>query len=415
MPDRRATIQRRRRNLLSGAVAAFAIGVAAGAMSGDEDGRGANGPRAGDGPARAGAPPASAPAEPAAAVADRLSLRQQVGQLIVLRFAGTTAPGYVRRALRERRAAGVILFRDNVVDAAQLRALTRSLRAAGDDPIVAVDQEGGEIRIVPWAPPSRSAPEQAAAGSVRADARAAGRALRRLGITVSLAPVGDVPSVADAALGGRAFARDPDVAGAAMAAAVRGWRDGGVAATAKHFPGLGGATVNTDDGPATVTRTRAQLERTDLPPFAAAIEAGVPLVMVGHARYPALDPDRIASQSRPIVGELLRERMGFDGVIVTDSMEARASLATGDVATVSERAVRAGADLVLLTGRGSYAPTYRRLLAVARRAPAFRVRVRESAARVLALAMLPRRDAAVRRLTNGRRPRSLGASGSGSP
>jgi beta-N-acetylhexosaminidase len=382
VPDRRASIHRRRRNLLAGAVAAFAIGVAAGAMSGDEDGGGAGSEiRAGDEPARSGAPPAGAPAEPV----DRLSLREQVGRLIVLRFAGTTAPAYVREALRERRAAGVILFRDNVVDAAQLRALTRSLRAAGDRPIVAVDQEGGEIRIVPWAPPSRSAPEQAAAGSVRADARAAGRALRRLGITVSLAPVGDVPSVAGAALGGRAFARDPDVAGGAMAASVRGWREGGVAATAKHFPGLGGATVNTDDGPATVGRTRAQLERTDLPPFAAAIEAGVPLVMVGHARYPALDPDRIASQSRPIVGGLLRERMGFDGVIVTDSMEARASLATGDVATVSERAVRAGADLVLLTGRGSYAPTYRHLLAVARRAPAFRVRVQESAARVLLL------------------------------
>jgi beta-N-acetylhexosaminidase len=379
VPDRRALIHRRRRNLLAGAVAAFAIGIAAGAMSGDDD------PPAPRTPDETAAPPAGAPPEPETAPVDRLSVREQVGQLVVLRFAGTTPPGYVREVLRERRAAGVILFRDNVVDATQLRALTRSLRRAGDRPIVAVDQEGGEIRIVPWAPPTASAPEQEATGSVRADAEAAGTALRRLGVTVSLAPVGDVPSIAGAALGGRAFASEPAAVSAAMAAAVEGWRAGGVAATAKHFPGLGGATVNTDDGPATIERSRAQLEETDLPPFAAAIEAGVPLVMVGHARYPALDPDRIASQSQPIVGELLRERMGFDGVVVTDSMEAQASLATGGIATVSERAVRAGVDLLLLTGRGSYSPVYEHLVAEAERSPAFRARVREAAARVLAL------------------------------
>jgi beta-N-acetylhexosaminidase len=111
----------------------------------------------------------------------------------------------------------------------------------------------------------------------------------------------------------------------------------------------------------------------------------VPLVMIGHARYPALDPGRIASQSPAIMGRLLRDRLGFRGVAVTDSMEAQASLATGAIESVSERAVRAGADLVLLTGQGSYAPVYRHLLAVARRVPAFRARVRESAARVLAL------------------------------
>jgi beta-N-acetylhexosaminidase len=106
--------------------------------------------------------------------------------------------------------------------------------------------------------------------------------------------------------------------------------------------------------------------------------------MIGHARYPALDRDRIASQSRKIIGGLLRESLGFRGVVVTDSMEAQASLATGDITTVSERAVRAGADLVLLTGRGSYTPVYRHLLAVAQRSPSFRMRVRESAVRVVA-------------------------------
>jgi beta-N-acetylhexosaminidase len=210
---------------------------------------------------------------------DRLTLRQQVGQLIVLSFSGTTLPEYVRAALRERRAAGVILFGGNVASPSQLRMLTRSLRQAGGNPVIAVDQEGGAIRIVPWAPPASPAPEQAAAGAAGRAARAAALAMRAAGITVSLAPVADVPSVRGAALADRAFSRSPKRASEAVAAAVAGWRAGGIAATAKHFPGLGGARVNTDDGSVTIYRTRSELESTDIPPFRAAIRAGAPLVM----------------------------------------------------------------------------------------------------------------------------------------
>lgn len=322
---------------------------------------------------------------PAAARNSDLPLAQQVGQLIVLSFRGTVAPSYVLEALRERRAAGVILFRGNVVSPAQLRALTSSLRRAGGSPLVALDQEGGDVRVVPWAPPAASAPVQAATGTVGRDARAAGRALRRAGITVSLAPVADVPSVVGSALASRSFSRDPKRARSAVAAAVAGWRAGGVASTAKHFPGLGAAKINTDDGRVTIRSSRAKLMSVDIPPFAAAIRAGVPLVMVSHARYPALDRRRIASQSRPIIEGLLRDRLGFRGVVVTDSMEAAASLATGTITAVSERAVRAGADLVLLTGRGSYRPVYAHLLARARTSASLRARVEEAVGRVLAL------------------------------
>ena len=315
---------------------------------------------------------------------DRLTLEQQVGQVLVLSFSGTTAPRYVLAALRERRVAGVILFGGDVVSPSQLRALAAALRA----------RAGGRRRRRPgrrrhpdvrWAPPAASQPEQEVTGTVGLAARQAGAALRAVGITVSLAPVGDVPSERDAALASRAFSRDPTRASRAMAAAIAGWRAAGIASTAKHFPGLGGATANTDRAPVTIRRTRAQLEATDLPPFRAAIRAGVPLVMVGHARYPALDPTRIASQSHPIIEGLLRGELGFRGVVITDSMEARASLATGGIKAVSERAVRAGSDLVLLTGRGSYAPVFEYLLAVARRSPAFRARIRQAAGRVLLL------------------------------
>jgi beta-N-acetylhexosaminidase len=311
-----------------------------------------------------------------------LPLDQQVGQLVVLSFHGTTAPAYVRTALRERHAGGVILFGRNVVSATQLRALTRTLRDAGGRALLAVDQEGGPVRRVPWVGPIGSESQQAAAGTARSDAEDAARALRALGITVTLAPVADVPSVRNAAIASRAFSSDPAIVSASVNAAVRGWLAGGVAPAAKHFPGIGGASPNTDAAVVTIFRRRAALERVDLAPFRAAIRAGVPLVMVGHARYPALDASHVASQSSVILQGLLRERLGFRGVVVTDSLEARASLSTGSITAVAERSIRAGADLVLLTGRGSYQPVYDHLLEVAREDPAFRARVREAASRV---------------------------------
>ena len=129
---------------------------------------------------------------------------------------------------------------------------------------------------------------------------------------------------------------------ASVRAAVRRLAGSGIAAAAKHFPGLGGAVANTDDAVVRIPRSRAELEQVDLAPFRAAVAAGVRLVMVGDARYPALDRYRIASQSEPIIDGILRGELGFDGVAVTDSLEARASLSTGSLDTVSERAIRAG-------------------------------------------------------------------------
>jgi beta-N-acetylhexosaminidase len=158
-----------------------------------------------------------------------------------------------------------------------------------------------------------------------------------------------------------------------------------VGATAKHFPGLGSAALNTDDGPATVRRSRRLLLREDVAPYRAAIRAEVPVIMASHALYPALDRDRIASQSRPVLRGLLRERLRFDGVVVTDSIEAQAVLRRSSVETAAVRSVAAGADQVLMSGSASWKLLYPRLLREARRSPAFRARVREAAARVIEL------------------------------
>jgi beta-N-acetylhexosaminidase len=280
----------------------------------------------------------------------------------------------------------VILFGGNVTDPRSLRRLTRSVqRAAHGGALIAVDQEGGEIRNVPFVGPAASQGAQSSTGSTAAAAGEAARGLRRHGINVNLAPVADVtPATGGGALAGRIYPGSAGEVGRSVAVAVRAHDRAGVGATAKHFPGLGRAVVNTDDGSETIAATRAQLAG-DLEPFRAAIATDVPLVMVGHARYPAFDSRAIASQSDVLLRDVLRERLGFRGTVVTDSIEAQAVLDRSDVGTAAVRSIAAGADLILMTGSGSWNLVYPRVLRRARRSPAFRARVAQSARRVLDL------------------------------
>ena len=313
---------------------------------------------------------------------DRLSLRQQVGQVTISSFPDPAAPGYVRRRLRAGETAGVILFGLNAQSRPQWRALTRSVqRPADGEALVMVDQEGGEVRTVGWAGPAGAQSQHGEPLAVRRSAEAAARQLRAAGVNVNLAPVADVPAGAAPALASRTFAGDSGAIAASTRAAIEGMRSGGMAATAKHFPGLGRAQVNTDDGSADVP---GRLD-SDLVPFREAIAADVPLVMLSHARYPALDPGRIASQSSAIVTRLLRGQLGFEGVIVTDSIEAQAVLDRSGIARAAERSIRAGADLILTTGSASWNQIHPWLLRRARSSRELRERIRRSAARVLAL------------------------------
>ena len=364
--------RRRLALLLSAALTAFAAGIAVG---GDEE---ENDPP----PAEVAEQAQEQRRERALAAVDRLTLRQQVGQLIVSSFPDPAPPDYIRGRLRARETAGVILFGYNAGSEAEWRRLTGAVqRHARGDALVMVDQEGGEIRTVSWAGPAAGQPSQGDAAAVRASARETGSQLGRAGVNVNLAPVADVPGGAAPVMGFRAFDGDPDGIAERTRAAIEGMRSSGVAATAKHYPGLGRAQVNTDDGSALVTGPLTA----DLVPFRAAVEAAAPLVMLSHALYPAFDATRIASQSPSIVTGLLRGRLGYEGVIVTDSMEAQAVLDRSGVARAAERSLRAGADLILTTGSASWNLIHPWLLREARESPAFRKRVRESAARILQL------------------------------
>src|SRR5215218_6616148 len=157
------------------------------------------------------------------------------------------------------------------------------------------------------------------------------------------------------------FRGSPSTVGKKVAAATRGYYRARVAATAKHFPGLGAASRNTDDARVVIPRSTRRLQRIDLVPFRSAIAADVPLVMVSHALYPALDRRRLASQSQKIVTRLLRTRLSYDGAVVTDALEARAVRRSQSVAAAAERSLLAGCDLLLITRPASFRPVFRRL------------------------------------------------------
>jgi beta-N-acetylhexosaminidase len=317
-------------------------------------------------------------------LAPGLGLRERIGLVLVSSFDGTRLPAYMRRRLRTGETAGVILFAKNAPSAAVLRGLTRDIQsAARGGALVATDQEGGAIRNVAFAGPVPGQPAQGSPRRVGSLAHGAARRLRALGVNVNLAPVADVASPASV-MRARAFPGSARAVAGRVRASVEGHSRGRVGATAKHFPGFGAARSNTDDAPVTIPASRAALDR-DLAPFRAAIGARVPLVMASHAVYPSIHGGRIASQSPVVLSTLLRGRLGFEGAIVTDSIEAEAVLRRSSVAVASERSILAGSDLVLMTGSGSWKLVFPHLLRRARRSRRLRARIDPAARRVLAL------------------------------
>lgn len=371
--------RRRRAALAAVALVSLALGALLGGSAAEDDSR-----TVPDAPSS----PSVSDARRRDGATERLSLRQQVGQTLILSFDGTAVPQEVAKALEADEVAGVVLFGGNVESPGQVRDLTDDLqRAAGGGALVSVDQEGGPVRILPFAPPTTGQSAQSTPAEARGSALETAEGLRELGVNVNLAPVSDVPLGPGAALADRAYPGGAGQVSELVRSAVDGYREGGVGATVKHFPGLGAAARNTDDAPVTIGRSRAQLDAVELAPFRAAVEAGAPIVMTSHARFPAYDRRRIASQSSAILDDLLRRRLGFRGAVITDSLEAKASLeaSSGSVGLAATRSLEAGADLLLLTGDASYGFVFERLLERARRSRELRARVEAAAERVLRL------------------------------
>jgi beta-N-acetylhexosaminidase len=295
------------------------------------------------------------------------------------------SPRFLAR-IRNGKMGGVVLLGNNWLSRSTAASVTSQLQQAacsrGEPLLIAVDQEGGLVRRLFWAPPTEAPAYMSSASVARTQASETATALRSVGIDVDFAPVVDTPSSAHSVLGSRAFSRSRSWNAQLARAFVDGLQTSGIAATAKHFPGLGLASGNTDHG-RIVIGAAAWKVRQGLTPFESAIRAGVKLVMLSTAIYPKLDPsDRPAAFSSRIVGGVLRKQLGFQGVTVTDSLTAPAADRIPHTAT---RAMLAGSDLLIFGAESASERGYATLLADEAGSPRLRARLTQAAARIRAL------------------------------
>lgn len=288
--------------------------------------------------------------------------RQDMGAFFLVGFHGTELDSETRDFLDEMSPAGVILFQRNVKEPLQVARLTRSLqehaRAQRGHPwFIGVDQEGGRVArlrepftVFPAA--FELAVSHDPESAVQEFARVTARELRLAGFNLDFVPVLDVLSrnhaAADSVIGDRSFGSDPAVVARLGRVIIETMRSSGVITCCKHFPGHGGTTVDSHKDLPVDHRTRVELEQRDLVPFREAIAAQVDMAMTAHVVYPAVDPVFPATLSAAHVGGLLRESLGFEGVVATDDLDMRAVADRWPPGECAERAFLAGADLLLV-------------------------------------------------------------------
>lgn len=297
---------------------------------------------------------------PSPASTTRLTLAQLAGQRIIYAYAGLHPPPSLLARIRTGEAAGVIFFAPNISSPAQLRGVVGQFQKANvaspvHVPLLMItDQEGGLVNRLPG-PPLLS--EKAIGASpngldlARQAGAAAGTNLIASGITVDLAPVLDVyrPPGNFIDQYQRSYSMNPTQVSRLGQSFIRTLQKTGVAATAKHFPGLGAATrvQNTDVGPTELDLPLDEIREIDEAPYRAAISSGVKLIMLSWAVYPAIDARMPAGLSSRVIDKELRRRLGFRGVTITDSIGAGALTPFGGYAQRGVLAVRAGDDLII--------------------------------------------------------------------
>ncbi len=343
-----------------------------------------------------------------------MSVEEKVGQLFVIEVAGRDAnnPSDAAKAINRRmygvdtpaqavakyRPGGVIYYTtrnndDNIGDPAQVATLSNGLQEAAlaqpqRIPLqISVDQEGGAL-VARFGPPATQMPGNMALGAGRSAADAErsaeviGTELDAVGVTQVFALVADVNvNPANPVIGIRSIGSDPALVSELVSAQVRGYHAGGVSAVAKHFPGHGDTGKDSHFGLPEVTHDREELEAIDLPPFRAAIDAGIDTIMTAHVVLPAIDPGVPATMSHKILTGLLRDELGFDGIIVTDALDMQGATSTypPDVAPV--RAFLAGADQLLVPPQMDTA--YNAVLDAVRSGEISKKRLDESVYRIL--------------------------------
>jgi beta-N-acetylhexosaminidase len=306
---------------------------------------------------------ADTPEARVACAMNRLDLRAKVGQIMMVAVAGDQPTRHMANILRTWQPGGIVLFSRNVGTAADLRALIASAQQVAPLPLlVATDQEGGPVTrirvgLTPLAAPSIYG-QLGSSTRVYDDTRAQGLALRALGINLDLAPVVDVKSVPDSAIGRRSFGPNPQLDAELAAAAIRGYQAAGIGATAKHFLGLGSVKANADLSLPVVKATRAQLESGPLVVMRAAVQADVAAMMITRVVIPALDPSgTTAYASSAMINNVVRGELGYTGMLLTDSLLTQAILQGPGSNVAATAALQAGDDMLLLgTGEAMNEP-----------------------------------------------------------
>ncbi|MEZ4321237.1 MAG: beta-N-acetylhexosaminidase [Myxococcota bacterium] len=278
---------------------------------------------------------------------------RRAGQRLLIGFAGPSVDDDLRKLVREIQPAGFVLFARNVEEPAQVRELTRELASlvdARNPALIAVDQEGGRVQRVRapatvW-PPMR---DVGMATSMTAEvSRAMARELRALGFNLNFAPVADIDSnPANPVIGDRSFGRDPAEVAKHVVAFLKAHQDEGMIACAKHFPGHGDTHLDSHLALPTVELDIPDLQRRELVPFRAAIAAGVATVMTAHIVFPCWDEEVPATLSPRIIRGVLREQLGYDGVVFSDDLEMKAVHGRWPITESARRMTEASVDILL--------------------------------------------------------------------
>jgi beta-N-acetylhexosaminidase len=288
-----------------------------------------------------------------ARIVSRMTLRDKIGQLLVVSFAGKTAPTGIIRRLQP---GGVIYFSDNLTTQSQVGRLSRRVHAvsnrAGISALIGTDQEGGIVTRLPGAVSQLpgGAEFHGNATWARHVAHRTGTAMRRMGVDVDFAPVADVNTAGpNGAIGVRSFGSRPKTVSRLVDAQICGYHSTGTATTLKHFPGLGSTVIDSHQALPHLHLSLSTWQHVHRPPFVHGIATGTDLVMVGHVAYHRLDPTGTpASLSRPMVTQRLRHRLGYSRVVITDSLSMGALSAYGTSGQLAVRAVKAGVDMLLM-------------------------------------------------------------------
>ena len=319
-----------------------------------------------------------------------LSLERKVAQLFLVGFEGTDLNAEIFQRLRRLDLGGIVIGAQNYTSSDLLGQLAGETRVIADEeghvrPFAMVSQPGGELNSFPDLPPPTAPADLESADAAGAEAGESAGALAALGVTGVIGPALDVSPEGGSALGALAYSDNPAEVAAFADAELAAYGEAGLFTAVGHFPGLGSADQSTDDGPASVGLGLPELRERDLLPFRAAIEDGAPAFVLSHALYPMNDFTAPGSLSSEVATDLLRDELGYQGVAITDDLAAPAVEIAASVPDAAVEALRAGADMLMISGPAEdQEAAYDAVLAAVTRGRISRSRLDQAVGRILA-------------------------------